>query len=48
MILAGASSLRDVIAFPKTTSATDLMSGSPSPVPESQIRELGLRVLGSS
>jgi aspartyl-tRNA synthetase len=42
MILAGESSIRDVIAFPKTASATDLMSGSPSPVRDDQVRELGL------
>jgi aspartyl-tRNA synthetase len=42
MILAGESSLRDVIAFPKTASATDLMSGSPAPVSDAQVRELGI------
>jgi aspartyl-tRNA synthetase len=45
MILAGESSIRDVIAFPKTASATDLMSGSPSPVRDDQVRDLGLIVV---
>jgi aspartyl-tRNA synthetase len=45
MILARESSLRDVIAFPKTASATDLMSGSPSPVDDDQISQLGVLVV---
>jgi aspartyl-tRNA synthetase len=45
MILAGESSIRDVIAFPKTASATDLMSGAPAPVTDDQIRDLGIVVV---
>lgn len=43
-IMAGADSIRDVIAFPKTQSGTDLLFGSPSPVDASQLRDLSLRV----
>ncbi len=42
MILAGENSIRDVIPFPKTARGTDLMVGAPSPVPERQLRELGI------
>ncbi|HET7293915.1 MAG TPA: aspartate--tRNA ligase [Vicinamibacteria bacterium] len=45
MLMAREASLRDVIAFPKTASATDLMSGSPSPVGDDQLRELGVLVV---
>ena len=44
-ILAGADSIRDVIAFPKTQSGTDLLFGAPSPVDESQLRDLALRII---
>jgi aspartyl-tRNA synthetase len=43
MILAGEPSIRDVIAFPKTASAADIMSGSPSAVRDDQLRDLRLR-----
>jgi aspartyl-tRNA synthetase len=42
MILAGETSIRDVIPFPKTARGTDLMCDAPSPVPDRQLRELGL------
>jgi len=42
MILAGTDNIRDVIAFPKTTSATSLMDESPSEVSKRQLEELGL------
>src|SRR5262245_27392703 len=43
-ILAGESSIREVIAFPKTANALDLMSGAPSPVDAKQLRELHLKI----
>jgi aspartyl-tRNA synthetase len=44
MLMAGAESIRDVIAFPKTQTATDLMTDAPTEVPEGQLRELHVRV----
>ena len=44
MLFAGEESIREVIAFPKTTSALSLMDGSPTIVDEKQLRELGLKI----
>ena len=44
MLMAGANSIRDVMAFPKTQSATCLLTQAPSPVSEKQLRELSIRV----
>ena len=44
-ILAGEENIREVIAFPKTQSGTDPMTGSPLPVDSSQLAELGIRVV---
>lgn len=45
MLLAGEPNIREVIAFPKTQQAKDLMAGAPSPVEQEQLDELHLRIL---
>ena len=45
MLLAGKDSIRDVIAFPKTSSASDPMTGAPSEVTTRQLKEVALRTL---
>lgn len=44
MLLAGTDSIRDVMAFPKTSSGSDLMSAAPSEVSAGQLKEVGLRL----
>ena len=45
MLLAGKPSIRDAIAFPKTSSASDPMTGAPSNVTARQLKEVSLRTL---
>ena len=44
MLMTGATSIRDVIAFPKTKTAECLMTQAPAPVEGKQLRELGIRL----
>ena len=44
MLMTGASSIRDVMAFPKTQTAACLLTSAPSPVDQAQLNELALRV----
>jgi aspartyl-tRNA synthetase len=48
MMLAGAPSLRDVIAFPKTTAARALFEGAPAPVPPDELRDLHIAIRGDA
>ena len=44
MIMAGAKGIRDVIAFPKTQTASCLLTAAPASAPAAQLRELGIRL----
>jgi aspartyl-tRNA synthetase len=46
-LLAGRESIRDVIAFPKTASGSDPLTGAPAPVDDAQLRELGVKVIAA-
>ncbi|HDQ71971.1 MAG TPA: aspartate--tRNA ligase [Chloroflexi bacterium] len=46
MFLAGEPNIREVIAFPKTQQAADLMAGAPSPVEPEQLKELHIKIVG--
>jgi aspartyl-tRNA synthetase len=45
MLMAGKETLRDVTAFPKAQSGADPLTGAPAPVPDEQLRELGIKVI---
>jgi len=47
MLMAGASSIREVIAFPKTQTASCPLTSAPAPVSDSQLRDLGIRLRGT-
>ncbi|MBL8965320.1 MAG: aspartate--tRNA ligase, partial [Phycisphaerae bacterium] len=44
MLLAGTDNIRDVIAFPKTQTASCLLTEAPGPVSQQQLRETGIRI----
>jgi aspartyl-tRNA synthetase len=46
MVLVGTENIRDVMAFPKTASAQDLMMDSPGEVDAAQLHELGIQIEG--
>ena len=48
MLFGGLDNIREVIAFPKTQKATDLMTGAPNQVEQKQLRELGIKVAGAA
>ena len=45
MLLAKTDNIKDVIAFPKTQTASDLMSEAPSEVDSKQLKELGIKII---
>jgi aspartyl-tRNA synthetase len=47
MLLCGTDNIREVIAFPKTAKASDLMASAPSPVARDQLSELGIKLKGN-